>query len=98
MRFDGLLDLVKGEAEFPPGARWSFTLDCVALGGNVAPNADGFFCEQGDKQFPVEPSARTAGIMLRHVSYQHKTLQPLEEQFDLPPPTVQLQNLRRRTP
>jgi polyvinyl alcohol dehydrogenase (cytochrome) len=29
-------------------------------------------------QFQVEPRARTAGIMLRHVSYQCKTLQPLE--------------------
>jgi hypothetical protein len=97
MRFDGLLDLVKGEAEFPPRASWSFTPELRSSGGNVATNGDEFFCEQGNKQFPVEPSARTTGIMLRHVTYQRKTLEPLEQQFDLPLSTVQFQNLSSRT-
>jgi hypothetical protein len=33
MRFDGLLDLVKGEAEFPPRAGWSFTPELRSSGG-----------------------------------------------------------------
>ena len=69
----------------------------MAPGGNVAPNADEFLCEQSDKQFPIQPSTGTAVIVLGNVSNPGEALQPFKQQFDLPAHTVQLQNIRRRT-
>jgi hypothetical protein len=52
-RFNALLDLMEGEAEFTPPARRSVDwMECV-LRGNSATNPDQFLGEEGDEQFPV---------------------------------------------
>ena len=55
------------------GEKW------VARGGNIAPDANQFLCQERDKQFPIKPSAGTAVVMLGHVPQLGKALQSLIE-------------------
>src|ERR1039458_8436955 len=75
----------------PPRRGW------LARGGNIAPDANQFLCQERDKQFPIKPSAGTAVVMLGHVPQLGKALQPLKHQLNLPTHTVKSQNVRRRT-
>jgi hypothetical protein len=68
-----------------------------ARGGNIAPDADQFLCQERDKQFPIKPSAGTAVVMLGHMPQLGKALQSLKHQLNLPTHTVRSQNVRRRT-
>ena len=86
MRFDGLLDLVKGKAEFTPKTRSSPRLRVGSPRGNIAPDLDQFLCQERDKQFPIKPSAGTAVVPHGYVPQLGEALQSLEHQFNLPTP------------
>lgn len=69
----------------------------VTRGGNIAPDADQFLCQERDQQFPIKPSTGTAVVMLGHVPQLGEALQSLKHQLNLPTHTVKSQNVRRRT-
>ena len=68
----------------------------VARGGNIAPDADQFLCQERDKQFPIKPSAGTALVMFGNVPEVGKSFQSLKHQLNLPTHTVRSQNVCRR--
>jgi hypothetical protein len=75
----------------PPRREW------VARGGNIAPDADQFLCQERDQQFSIKPSTGTAVVMLGHVPKLGKALQSLKHQLNLPTHAVRSQNVGRRT-
>jgi hypothetical protein len=88
---------VKRELNSRDGLHGPARREWVARGGNIAPDANQFLCQERDKQFPIKPSAGTAIVMLGHVPQLGKALQSLKHQLNLPTHTVRSQNVRRRT-
>jgi hypothetical protein len=78
VRFDSLLDLVKRETELAQRTTWACAARVVARGGDIAPDANLFLCQERDKQFSIKPSAGTAAVMLGHVPQLGKALQSLK--------------------
>ena len=95
VRFDGLLDLVNAKLNSRDGLHGPPLRESVARGGNIAPDAEQFLCQERDKQFPIKPSAGTALVMFGNVPEVGKSFQSLKHQLNLPTHTVRSQNVRR---
>jgi hypothetical protein len=87
LRFDSLLDLVKRETELTPGLH---RRELVFRGGNIASDTDQLLGKERDKQFSIEPGARTVILMLGQVAHLGKGLSSLKHQLNLPSHTLRV--------
>jgi hypothetical protein len=75
--------------------RLSFS-EPIPPGGKELTFQDELICEKGDEHLGLHPGATTCRIFLGEVPCLKEAFESLESEFDLPPTTIEIQNLACR--